>query len=240
MENNYSKNDKLIFYNQRKLDSSKTWILFLLVGWYYGGIGQMGKQILYYLTLGGLGLWILYLLFTLNSKIKKYNRDIAHEIGLDEKDMSMLGLSIDKQEITVNQKNKNRLINAIVVIFAILIIGYLLTPPSEARKKEMAIQEAIDKKEELKKEKEAKIESQLSSSTYFLSQVIKVTLKDPKSYEEISHNAYYDKDKDSSIVASVTYRSTNSFGAYIQETKKQEFPKNTDFNYLSRMVLSSE
>ena len=31
----------------------------------YGSLGSMVKQIFYYLTLGGLGLWTLYRLFTL-------------------------------------------------------------------------------------------------------------------------------------------------------------------------------
>ena len=87
----YSKNEKLSFYNQSKMDASKAWLLFLLLGWSYGSMGQMGKQILYYVTIGGLGIWAIYLLFTLNGKIKKHNRSVAVRVGLDEKDMSMLG-----------------------------------------------------------------------------------------------------------------------------------------------------
>lgn len=90
--NDYSKNEKLSFYNERKLESSKTWLLFLLLGWYYGSIGQIGKQILFYLTLGGLGIWTLYVLFTLNGNIKKYNKNIAKQVGLNEEDILMLGL----------------------------------------------------------------------------------------------------------------------------------------------------
>ena len=87
----YNKNEKLAFYNGSKLDASKIWLLFLLLGWSYGSMGQMGKQILYYLTLGGLGFWAIYLIFTLNGKVKKYNREVALRVGLDEKDMLMLG-----------------------------------------------------------------------------------------------------------------------------------------------------
>ena len=90
---NYSKNEKLSFYNGRKVDSGKMWILFLLLGWSYGSMGQMGKQIFFYLTLGGLGFWTLYVLFTLNGKIKKFNKNVAKQVGLNEEDISMLGLN---------------------------------------------------------------------------------------------------------------------------------------------------
>tara|TARA_B110000503_G_scaffold141231_1_gene234115 strand:- start:42 stop:329 length:288 start_codon:yes stop_codon:yes gene_type:complete len=89
----YSKTDKINIYNGRKLESTKMWILFLFLGWSYGSMGSMGKQILYYLTLGGFTIWGIYLLFTLNGKIKKYNKNIALEVGLDENDLMKLGLS---------------------------------------------------------------------------------------------------------------------------------------------------
>ena len=54
--------------------------------------GKWGKQILYYLTIGGLGIWAIYRLFTLNGKVKKYNRDIALRVGLDATDLLMLGI----------------------------------------------------------------------------------------------------------------------------------------------------
>ena len=88
----YNKNEKLAFYNQSKLDASKIWLLFLLLGWSYGSMGQMGKQILYYLTIGGLGIWAIYRLFTLNGKVKKYNRDIALRVRLDATDLLKLGI----------------------------------------------------------------------------------------------------------------------------------------------------
>lgn len=89
----YSTSDKINLYNSRKLDATKMWILFLFLGWSYGSMGSMGKQILYYITVGGLGIWALYCLFTLNGKIKKYNRDIALEVGLEATDLMKLGLA---------------------------------------------------------------------------------------------------------------------------------------------------
>ena len=88
----YTKEQLISFYNQRKVDVGTTWLLFLLVGWSYGSLGSIGKQICYYLTGGGFGLWTLYVLFTLNSKIKKYNREIAVQVGLTDDTITMMGL----------------------------------------------------------------------------------------------------------------------------------------------------
>lgn len=80
------------YYNNRRIDKGTAWILFLLLGWSYGSMGSMLKQIFFYLTLGGLGIWAIYRLFTLNGAIKRYNRAIALEVGLDNNDLLKLGL----------------------------------------------------------------------------------------------------------------------------------------------------
>lgn len=80
------------FYSSRKLDVGLSWLIFLLFGWSYGSRGEMGKQILFYLTLGGLGLWWLYVLFTLNTKIKNYNKKVAIDCGVESEDLFKLGL----------------------------------------------------------------------------------------------------------------------------------------------------
>jgi len=87
-----STSDKLSIFNSRKLDGTKIWILFLFLGWSYGSMEAMGKQILYYLTLGGLGIWVFYRLFTLNGAIRKFNKKIAIEIGIEENEIQKLGL----------------------------------------------------------------------------------------------------------------------------------------------------
>ena len=79
-------------YNAQKVDKGNTWILFLLLGWSYGSMDQMAKQVFYYLRLGGLGVWTLYRLFTLNSAIKNYNRKLAFKVGLSSEDLIKLGL----------------------------------------------------------------------------------------------------------------------------------------------------
>jgi len=84
--------EKEIIYNNRKLNNTKTWLLFLFFGWSYGSMGNIGKQILFYITLGGFGLWTLYVMFTLNKKIKSYNRLTAVKIGYKTKDLIKEGL----------------------------------------------------------------------------------------------------------------------------------------------------
>lgn len=89
---NYNKNERLSFYSERKLSSGKIWMLFILFGWSYGSMGKGWKQLFYYCTLGGLGLWTAYVIFTLNGKIRKYNKAIANKVGLNSDDLIMLGL----------------------------------------------------------------------------------------------------------------------------------------------------
>ena len=72
--------NKELVYEMRK--AKNVWLTFMFLGWSYGSLGQMGKQIFFYLTFGGFGLWTIYLLFTLNKKINKYNNNIRIELGL--------------------------------------------------------------------------------------------------------------------------------------------------------------
>ena len=84
--------DKQFAYQQRALTPTSMWLLFLFLGWSYGSMGKMGKQIFYYLTLGGIGLWALYRLFTLNGAIRKYNKQIAYDCGFTNDEVIKLGL----------------------------------------------------------------------------------------------------------------------------------------------------
>jgi hypothetical protein len=84
--------DKQFTYQQRALTPTTMWLLFLILGWSYGSMGKMGKQIFYYITLGGIGFWIIYRLFTLNGAIRKYNKQIAYECGFTNDEVIKLGL----------------------------------------------------------------------------------------------------------------------------------------------------
>ena len=57
--------DKYSIYRERKANPTLVWLLFLFLGWSYGSLGKLGLQILYYLTIGGFGIWTLirFLLF---------------------------------------------------------------------------------------------------------------------------------------------------------------------------------
>ena len=82
---------KVNIYLSQKANPSTVWLLFLFFGWSYGSLGKIGTQILYYITLGGFGLWMLVRLFTLQGAIKKHNRDLALRIGLTEAEIKALG-----------------------------------------------------------------------------------------------------------------------------------------------------
>jgi hypothetical protein len=84
--------NKIMIYQNRKADPTTVWLLFLLLGWSYGSFGKIGLQILFYLTLGGFGIWALIRLFTLSKTIKDYNRGVAAEIGLSEQEKASLGV----------------------------------------------------------------------------------------------------------------------------------------------------
>ena len=79
-------------YNNSKIDSGTMWLLFLFLGWSYGSMDEMGKQVLFYITVGGFGLWWLYRLFTLPTAVKKYNGRMATRAGLDVQTQMSMGL----------------------------------------------------------------------------------------------------------------------------------------------------
>lgn len=84
--------NRIMIYNSRKVNPTTVWLLFLFLGWSYGALGKVGLQILFYLTLGGIGIWALIRLFTLSGAIRKYNRMIASEIGLNDEEKVALGV----------------------------------------------------------------------------------------------------------------------------------------------------
>jgi len=53
---------------------------------------KVGKQVLFYVTFGGLGFWALIRLFTLNGAIKEYNRKKGILANLSSKQMIAMGL----------------------------------------------------------------------------------------------------------------------------------------------------
>lgn len=84
--------DKTLVYTDRKANPTTIWLLFLFLGWSYGSLGKIGIQILYYLTFGGIGVWALIRLFTLQGAIRDYNKKIAMELGFKNEELVSMGL----------------------------------------------------------------------------------------------------------------------------------------------------
>lgn len=77
-----SEQSNIFMAQQEVINPTTAWLLFLFLGWSYGSMGSMGKQIFFYLTLGGLGVWMIYRLFTLNGAIRKYNQGVYQKYGI--------------------------------------------------------------------------------------------------------------------------------------------------------------
>ncbi len=84
--------NKQLLYNTTKLNPGTVWAMYIFLGWSYGSMDQMGKQILFYCTLGGFGVWMFLRFFTLSGAIKEYNRKQAAIAGMDNQEMATLGL----------------------------------------------------------------------------------------------------------------------------------------------------
>jgi TM2 domain-containing membrane protein YozV len=61
------------------------YLFFLFFGAHYAYLGRWGTQILYWLTLGGLGFWALIDLFLLGGKVEKSNAKLYAEIDTMER-----------------------------------------------------------------------------------------------------------------------------------------------------------
>jgi hypothetical protein len=60
-------------------------LYFLLFGTHYAYLGKWGLQILFWITLGGLGIWALIDLFTMSGKVDRHNATIFQQIEEIEK-----------------------------------------------------------------------------------------------------------------------------------------------------------
>lgn len=66
---------------QASIKSSGTaWILFLMFGAHYAYVGRWGVQLLFWFTLGGLGLWWFISLFLVGKLVRDYNTKIYTQI----------------------------------------------------------------------------------------------------------------------------------------------------------------
>jgi len=68
-------------YLQSKLKSTgKAYLYFFFFGAHYLYFGKLIFQLLFWMTLGGFGIWLLFDLFTLSAKVKMYNDRIFQKI----------------------------------------------------------------------------------------------------------------------------------------------------------------
>ncbi len=73
-------------YLQSKVKSTGTAYLFwFLFGAHYAYLGKWEIQILYWITLGGFGIWAFIDLFTMSGKVNKFNVAIFQQIEAIEK-----------------------------------------------------------------------------------------------------------------------------------------------------------
>lgn len=73
-------------YLQSKVKSTGTaYLLWFFLGAHYAYLGKWGLQILYWITLGGIGIWALIDLFTMSGKVNRHNASIFQQIEEIEK-----------------------------------------------------------------------------------------------------------------------------------------------------------
>lgn len=69
------------YYLLSKMKSKSTaYLCWLFLGCHYLYLGKWDWQILYWITLGGFGLWILIDLFHIPTKVNNYNRHLSFQI----------------------------------------------------------------------------------------------------------------------------------------------------------------
>ena len=67
-------------YEVRKKSGLIAYILWFFFGFHYLYMGRIAIQLLYWLTVGGFGLWMLIDLFRIPGMVVRKNEDIAREL----------------------------------------------------------------------------------------------------------------------------------------------------------------
>lgn len=111
--------DKIDIVKNKLKKKSTIWFSFLILGWSYGSLGNLGLQFIWYIipfvtgigiyqntitneftlftafALIGLPLWAIWSfvrLLTLNKAVDKYNNEVANFFGLNPEEKYMLGI----------------------------------------------------------------------------------------------------------------------------------------------------
>ena len=73
-------------YLMSKMKSTgMAYLCWFFIGCHYAYLGKWGLQILYWITLGGFGIWAIIDIFTIPSKVEAHNLAIANQINEIEK-----------------------------------------------------------------------------------------------------------------------------------------------------------
>lgn len=67
-------------YNRKHKSIVIAYVLWFLLGWHYAYLGKWGWQIFYWLTLGGLLIWLTADLFRIPWMISNFNKDRAVDV----------------------------------------------------------------------------------------------------------------------------------------------------------------
>jgi hypothetical protein len=67
-------------FKRKKKSVGIAYLLIFLLGAHYAYLGSWGLQVLYWITIAGLGIWGLIDLFRLPSVVNTYNKDVAMDI----------------------------------------------------------------------------------------------------------------------------------------------------------------
>ena len=111
--------DKIDIVKDKLRKKSTIWFSFLILGWSYGSLGNLGLQLIWYVipfvtgigiyqntitndftlftafALIGLPLWTIWSfvrLLTLNKAVENYNNEVANFFGLNPEEKYMLGI----------------------------------------------------------------------------------------------------------------------------------------------------
>lgn len=75
-----TQSDFLEEYKRKTKSTGVAYLLWFFLGWHYAYFGKWGVQVLYWLSLGGLGIWAIADLFRVPGVVRETNADIAMDV----------------------------------------------------------------------------------------------------------------------------------------------------------------
>jgi len=81
--NDLSPDAKKVFtrkFKKRKKSTFITYLIYILVGMHYAYLKRWDKCFIYLITVGGLGFWMLWDLFTIPRKVREFNEDLVDNL----------------------------------------------------------------------------------------------------------------------------------------------------------------